>query len=543
MKKLFICMIILSIGTFNLTSCALDGFVGYTFPEPLSNLTTRADVLALVTGSTYYIDATNGDDITGDGTSSETAWKTLAKVHTVLQSGDCVVMLTGNYGTFNHETLYSRPTTYIAAVGQTPVFTNIRLVDNDSAHIPGAPSSASTTNLVFYGITIKPARVDPASSGNTGCTDPQYSGATASTYAKCEYGIYLRWFGSIKFINCRMTPSDTYGVSKKFLSQAGVGLINAPDVWIEGCDIDSFNSGIEYTAAPGLRVYYNYIHGVAGGMISNKDALSLDVVIEGNHLYNSNWATTDDYCPRASEANYYHGSFMSVRGCNTVVRNNIMHYGCNSSGMMLYDDTNIPYNNILIEGNQIYDSNNVYSLRLYNVNSNVIIRNNTLICKGTYNNETPYKYNTGLALHSFLGSADEKRLSIYNNVIVGRLTLPASLSGIDVRGNIVYSTSSELPPGNIVAYDISSDYFESGIFTGILDVSWQNWENNGAGYANPAGHGTILDLTLSAGSPAKGYGDNTRQSSTRISGLDSNDEFLNLSITRTNNENSAGAME
>ncbi len=556
MKKIFFVTAILAASYCLLTGCSAESSTAenpeypgeqYTFPVPLEALTTRQDIYEMVSlnnGNTYYIDAVNGDDDSGDGTMPEKAWKTLARVHSILQSGDCVVMLSGDYGCFDFETPYSKTTVYMAAEGHTPVFTSIRLADNDSPnHTAGNPATAFKANLLFYGITIIPSYVDPADSGNEGSGDPQYSGATASTYAKCTSGVYLKWFGSISFINCKMTPSDTYGASKKFLSGPAVSLVNSPDILIEGCDLDSFNSGIEYQGAPGLRVYYNYIHGVAGGMISNKDALSQDVVIEGNHLYNSNWALTDDYCPRQSEAYYYHGSFMSVRGCNTVIRNNIMHYRCNSSGVMLYDDEHIPFNNILIEGNQVYDSNNVYALRLYNVNSNVIVRNNTLISKGAYDNETPYKYNTGLALHSFLGSASGTRISIYNNVIVGRISFPGSLTGIDLKRNIVYSSSADLPEGNTVVYEQSTTYFESGFFNGMLDVSWQNWENDGEGYANPAGHGTVLDLSLAGDSPARGYGDVSLQPTTRISGLDQDNKFLKLSVIRTSSENSAGAME
>jgi len=507
----------------------------YTFPAPLAKLTTRADVLALVTGATYYVDANGGSDTTGDGTSL-LPWQTLAKAHTVLQSGGCVVMRTGHYGTFNREVLHSVPTVYIADVGHAPVLSNLRLRDDDApSHTVGIPETAFKANLVFYGIHFVPEYVEPGG-------DPMDPEATESTYAKCTNAIDLKWFGAIKFIHCPMSPSDTYGTDKKFLSLPAISLVNAPDIWIEGCDLDSFGSGINYTGAPGLRIYHNKIHGVCGGMISNKDARSLDAVIEGNHLFDSNWAITDPYCPRRSVADYHHGSFMSVRGCNTVIRNNIMHYGCNSSGMMLYDDMGVPFDNILIEGNQIYDSNNVYALRLYNVNSNVVVRNNTLISKGRYGSTQDWKYNEALAIHSFLGSAIGKRLSIHNNVIVGHIGLPASLDEIDMEGNIVYSTTVTLPEGNITAYPGSHTYYESGFFAGELDVSWQNWENDGAGFANPRGHGKLLDLRLAAGSPAIGYGVPTQQAPAQIGGIDA-DGFLPLSLVRTPAEHSAGAME
>mgnify|MGYP001767506587 CR=1 FL=1 len=100
-----------------------------------------------------------------------------------------------------------------------------------------------------------------------------------------------------------------------------------------------------------------------------------------------------------------------------------------------------------------------------------------------------------------------------------------------------------MPEGNTVVYEQSTTYFESGFFNGMLDVSWQNWENDGEGYANPAGHGTVLDLSLAGDSPARGYGDVSLQPTTRISGLDQDNKFLKLSVIRTSSENSAGAME
>ena len=371
-----------------------------------------------------------------------------------------MILRSGNYGTFSLKTVRSVPTVYAADLGHIPVLTNIRLRDNDAPnHTVGDPETAYRTNLVFHGIGIAPAYVDP------GPTDPMAPDATASTYAKCTYAIDLKWFGGITFLGCRMSPSDSYGANKKFLSVAAVSLVNAPDVWIEGNDLDSFNSGIDFTGAPRLRIYHNQIHGIAAGMVSGKDALSLDAVIEGNHLHGSSWAVTDPYCPRRSVADHYHGSFMSVRGSNTVVRNNIMHNGCNSSGMMLYDDAHLPFDNVLIEGNQIYDSNNAYALRLYNVNRNVVVRNNTLISKGRYGTTGEFKYNTALAVHSFLGAATGKRLLIHNNVIVGRIALPPTLDEVDLAGNIVYSSSAPLPAGNTVAYP------DAAYFLSLIHIS------------------------------------------------------------------------
>jgi len=256
-------------------------------------------------------------------------------------------------------------------------------------------------------------------------------------------------------------------------------------------------------------------------------------------LYDSNWAVTDKYCPRKSVAVHYHGSFVSLRGSNVVVRNNIMHYGCNSSGMMLYDDCKVPFDNILIEGNQIYDPNNFYVLRMYNANSNIIVRNNTLINRGRYGSSDDWKYGTAFAIHSFYGEKSGTRVFIYNNIIVGRLGIDQSVENTAIEGNIIYSTSAALSGTNIVAYPSSNSMFENGFFSGELDVTWQNWENNGAGYENPHGHGKILNLNPAVNSPALNYAISLYQPETKISALDSQN-FLELSEKRV--VQSAGAM-
>ncbi len=506
------------------------------FLAPKTALTSRSDILSLIAGTTWYLDAKNGNDTTGSGLSTA-PWKTLAKLHTVLQSGDCVMLRTGNYGIFDRGITHAIPTIYVNDEGHEPVFTGINLRDNDTPnHIPGDPETAFNSNLVFYGIKLVPVYVDP------GPVDPMASDATSASFTKCARAVDLKWYGGIKIVNCRMSPSDEYGISKKFLSTTGINVVNAPDVWIEGCDIDSFSTGMNYTGAPRIRIYYNNIHGMAGGIISNGDTLSRGGVIEGNHLHDSNWSVDEPYCPRRSVADHYHGSFIAVRSCDTVIRTNIMHFGCNSSGVMLYSSVNIPYENILIEGNQIYYSNNVYALRLYNVWRNVIVRNNTLIGKGYYGSSGEYKYNTALAVHTFLGEAGGTRLFIHNNVLVGRLDLPDSIAEIELAGNIAYSTSEQLPEGNVLAYPDKLSYFESGFFSGALEVSWQEWEANGAGLANPAGHGTLLNLCLAPGSPAKDYGVAAKQASTMLGAMNANG-FLSVSIPRKSDEHSAGAME
>jgi hypothetical protein len=505
----------------------------YLFPVPLDHLTTRAELLALVTGTTYYLDAINGSDATGDG-SSTLPWKTLGKVHTVLQSGDCVVLRTGDYGLFDQKTVRSAPTLYIADTGHIPVLTGVWLRDDDApSHTPGDPETAWKTNLVFHGIHIVPSYVDP---GSADSMDPN---ATQSTYAKCSAAVDLKWYGAIRFIDCSMSPADSYGASKKYLSPEAMSLADAPDVWIERCEIDAFGAGISYASSPRLKVYYSKIHGIASSHVSCKDTHCSDSVIEGNHLYDANWDLAEPYCPRTDR---YSGSFVDVRSSGTVVRNNLMHAGSNASGVMLSSDSGIAFDNILIEGNAIYDSNNFEVVQLHNVNQNVVVRNNTLIGRGKYGSSDEFKYNTALAVHSLSGAATGKRLSLTNNVFAGRLVLPGSLEQIDLPGNIAYSATQALPSGNLLAYATGSTCFESGFFAGALDVSWQNWENDGAGYANPHGHCKLLDLRLVAGSPALVYGVADSGAPTRIVGLNTNG-FLDLAVVRSPGEHSAGAME
>ena len=47
-----------------------------TFPEPITDFTSRNDVLAMIKNNKYYLDAVYGNDETGDGSQAK-PWKSI----------------------------------------------------------------------------------------------------------------------------------------------------------------------------------------------------------------------------------------------------------------------------------------------------------------------------------------------------------------------------------------------------------------------------------------------------------------------------------
>ena len=87
-----------------------------------------------VTASTYYLDATHGND-QFPGTSAQ-PWSTLSKAKNTLLSGDTVILSNGNYGSYVENLNSTNRTdwvTYLAGPGQTAVI--FSAIDVDGSEV------------------------------------------------------------------------------------------------------------------------------------------------------------------------------------------------------------------------------------------------------------------------------------------------------------------------------------------------------------------------------------------------------------------------
>jgi hypothetical protein len=505
----------------------------------------RARVLALITGSSYYLDAVSGNDTTGDG-SSEHPWQTLEKAQSIVKDGDGVFLRDGNYGAFQEDTAgRSDWVVYLNDEGHVPVMTNISSRFDTSRDV----------YLVFYGIHIAPAWVDPAGDAawqaeHPGSTDPQYAQSEGGTYVKTASPVNALHSDHLMFINCEMLGTN------KHLTSYGINLSFCNDVVVSQCQIQRVSRGIVYQNGARIQVLHNHIHDITSTFIGS-GAYCSEVLIEGNNGHDSTWSMTDDWCPR-SQGHTYHASFVSIRSSDVSIRGNIFHNGGTSSTFMLYDDPDCPaaYQHILIENNLVYDPQNQTGLRLYRLGDDVVIRNNILVGRQRYDGPPgPVQYGTVFALSGVADGYDGSGLSVYNNIFVGMAAFGRWFDAIHEGNNIFWSvlttpddvwtflSQSELVNGSKVLTSrdgIAPDYFTAGFFNGELDFSWTA---EGTDPQVPHGHGKILDYTYAEGGEAVGFGDPEHQPADSLGTLDGSGLLRDDGNARDQDHHSAGCYE
>jgi hypothetical protein len=479
-------------------------------------------LLASVTGNTYYLDAVQGND-NNDG-SQASPWKTLAKAQATAKSGDCVVLTSGDYGAFV-ETNHAGRDKYILYIANL----------NSSVHFDAISinnSSSTDTFLVFHGINMKPDWVDPCSTSQPGCNDPQYASSTQSTYAKTPDVVSITKANHVKIIDSHIEGQS------KHLTVYGVSISGSQDVTVDHCDITKVQRGVNMMySSTGVNVLNNHIHDIGASAIVQGNAGCTNALIEGNHAHNSKYSITDDYAPRLV-GQEYHGSAVALRDGYVTIRNNVFHDGFPSSGIMTYSDGSNHYDNVIIENNLLYDIHNPYVLRLYYMGDSCVVRNNTFIgtkiVKGGQ-----YIYNTALAVHS-LDTDGAPHLYLSNNILIGASFFNEIYS--TQKNNIFFSWQSN---GVWQCSPLSGD---SIVFT-CKDYVYPTVEQVtdlfkcGSECDFNAGHGKTLDFSLSNSSQAINFGNAETQAANSL-GLIGGDGFINDNgATRTATEHCAGAYE
>lgn len=448
------------------------------------DFTSRDDVLALVTGSTYYIDADNGDDDTGDG-SNGNPWQTIGKAQSSVTNngGDCVVLKgNSNYGVMT-DTEYSQSaanwTVWINEEGSAPIINNISMVSQDDYNL----------RLIFYGIKIAPAWVDPGSG-------PDYNQT-----ATC---VYIWGQNYIEFYNCEIVGTN------KYLTPNITYLREADYIKFERCHGHVAGEGMVYLTCNYITYAYNYVHNVCASGIKDGYAGSSYITIEGNHIHDCIFNTEDQY----GEGADFHGSVIAMNNATMTIRNNILHDGGGTNVINFYGDGSPVYTDILIENNIVYNPSNTTAVCVDYTDENVVIRNNLFIGQKKDELGGSDMYHNAILICGF--NDDGSGLSIYNNIFVGNAA-PYLVSSANcyIDYNIVYYGSNFDTTNAIVALtDEDSNYFESGFFNGSLDLEYGAQED------------IILDLTYNSGCGAIGFGDSANQPSDSLGSLDANDEFI-----------------
>jgi hypothetical protein len=321
----------------------------------------------------------------------------------------------------------------------------------------------------------------------------------------------------------------------------GIDIIDSQDAIVDGTKIDSIHRGMQVRDSDNTKILNNYIVATAGTGIQYLGGNTAGE-ISYNHIRGADWSRSDPDAPEDP-----HASIISFRSDDVIIRGNHMHGMGSSSGIMFYT-TDVAggeesYDNILIENNAIYDVDNVYAIRFYNLGTNVEVRNNLVFpgirrtdtC-GVYNttNDARYRYNTAIVTHNL--AAGSVGLRLYNNVFVGSVSTATE----DEANNFVWSWGnwrSVSPSGT--SEIITSAYLGCGNHNPIFE--------NGTFFnttINPAfpGHG-LYDLSLLSTGSGKDFGNATHQAIPSIGSVDGHGFVVPDGPCRSATEHSVGAYE
>ena len=318
------------------------------------------------------------------------------------------------------------------------------------------------------------------------------------------------------------------------------------NITVKDTEIYEVGRGIQIRGSQNVDIDHNYIR-VKGGTAIQYLSNNEDVVIQNNHI------TGEEYTPYPDDPlamDDPHQSIVSIRSDNITIRNNVMHGLGTSSGIMFYEPDAAggedAYSNITIENNIIYDIDNNYCIRMYNLGDNVNIRNNLLFsrkrdgsCSGS-TNDARYRYETALTVHNIAQGYDGSGLNIYNNIFIGTAYIPATTNE---KTNIYWSLSiggswqSASPSGEstvlVDSYKGCGNHpllFEDGSFFAEANELW---------FAEKE----ILTFLLHETSIGLNYGNVANQYSKSIGEIGSDGFLKDNGVVRSSTIHSAGPIE
>lgn len=357
----------------------------------------------------YYLDAVNGNDTTGNG-SSALPWKTLSKVQTTAVGGDTVILRSGDYGEFV-DTTTTRTTwlIYKADTGNTPVFSP---TTSTYAMWLGRWDGPYNKYLCFQDITFRTSQ--PLGTNNALAyvgfvnyvkfIDCTFIGAGYTELDRSK-GLYIKNSSYIDVNGCIIygTGQDPemafcYGIEGSYSHN-----INIIDCDITKCQFGIAAFGTNWTIT-GCEIHHLNDDGIRGQNIA-------DSVIENNHIYNI-------VAPEGSGAHNDCIQLFTVGGSN--VNTNAPDY--------VYTE------NITIRGNRLHDSKG--QIILWNGftpqtpggpgSQNIIVENNLI-------------YGADLAGQGAwaINISDTDNLTFKNNTIIGKTYFGGDINLSILTNNIL----------------------------------------------------------------------------------------------------------
>lgn len=455
----------------------------------------------------YFISAAGSD--ANDG-SSGSPWLTLNHAYATAPSGSIVEVSSGTYSGLSLSEPRAGLTDYItfrAKYGTLPTVTGVNITLTTLADV----------YLAVDGLNI---------------------------YSTGDRASSLNFARYVKVRNCQLNCASwaTAGTGS-----IGLQVYDCDQALVEKNKFFEVHRGIQIQGSNGVTIRRNYITPKAGSgmqyLTNNTNAL-----IEYNHVRGEAYTP---YPENPDAVQGPHASMISFRSGDVTVRGNFMHDMGSSSGCMFYGNQGVgnSYSNVLFENNVIYDVNNSYALRIYDMGTNFVVRNNLLQsrpriepdgCIDGYIKDRRYRYNTAIAIADVSDIATWADLKLYNNVCIGLADLKVGI----VEGNNFFWS-----------------YFESGTWrttspsgTSSIEVSSQGGcdtapllMENGTVFAQAIDYNStdgILNFRPATGSALINAGDALNQAPISMPSLDANGEFLlEDGIARSSTVHSIGPYE
>ncbi|MFW6153667.1 MAG: right-handed parallel beta-helix repeat-containing protein [Planctomycetota bacterium] len=371
-------------------------------------------------GATYYLDAVNGSDTTGDG-SAAAPWQSLAKVFTTITGGDTVVLASGNYGPFEQ---------IAYATGGWDLFDDWVTF----TEAPGADATFESVRIAFVGSTPP---------------DP-YQEGFFDAYLRFEGihvldGVVCKSARHWAFVDCLIERVGPWTGSVENIEKGAVFFRCGTDILIDRCEITNTGKGIEGRGHD-IRVLNNHIHG------GSHDGIRVtgwwNSLIEGNRIHDFDDGVTDAEADWSRHCDLIH-IFIPGPGPegwqnhNVVFRNNV-----------LYDTEAqiVQFNNYYASDTRnelITFENNIFGPSHANMFNNadpvdgLIFRNNTVVVF-----DQPRQYNRWeLGNYNLRISGASTGVQVYNNIL----------------GSGVPSTGAELEIFDYNLYQIAPNVLPAGV--------------------------------------------------------------------------------
>ncbi|AQT69446.1 Chitinase A precursor [Anaerohalosphaera lusitana] len=400
---------------------------------------------------TYYVDPASGSD--GNPGTSSAPWQSFSKAQNSVGAGDTVILEGGYYGSVSYSgsdargSSWASPVTYKAAEGATPKFGKLVF-----------QSGASDLYAVFDGITVYPS------------------------------GVYMDHIVSgVKLLNMTIGGKwSSYGpslTSNGICMEGTFGTTDFHEIYIDNCEVTDVHTGIKLEGQLGKNIVIsnNEIHHIAGSGIKISADKGNEVVrIEGNHIHNQD--PVDE-----GSSGITHGTGISIRNDNLIVRGNIIHQFGNTRGIRTYQDIfpSRGYRNMVFENNLLYDVHNVYVVEFVDMGDDFVFSNNTVIGSEFGRGGNKW-YETALRV-VWPGGVDGSRLTMNNNVFVGLVSIGGQIYNAEANNNYMYALNGgDMSFGsNVVVNGTSghSTYFEG---SGNFFVGGELFDKYS--YTRPGGH-------------------------------------------------------